>query len=86
MQDYVPVPVNREDCSEDTETDGRNIDILALTDKEFMDVTWHLSYSGRTPSKLFLADIVQFSPIAVNLNQSEYQKAMAHDATELWSA
>ncbi|KAJ7471928.1 hypothetical protein FB451DRAFT_311308 [Mycena latifolia] len=71
-KDLIPVPVMREDCTR-SET---------LTDPDSMEVTWHLSYSGRTPAKF------TFTESARRLNrvghhESDLKKAKAQDSAEL---
>jgi hypothetical protein len=54
-------------------------------DKEFMDITWHLSFSGRSPAKMAIADSIETSFSSVGHNQSEYENVMAQDQAELFS-
>ena len=49
-----------------------------------MDVTWHLSFSGRSPGKLAFADMINLSH-RTDPNATEYDKVITHDSAELWS-
>jgi hypothetical protein len=52
--------------------------------KDFIEINWQLSYSGRTPLKFFSAD--SFVPAnRVLHNESDYKKVMEHDNAELMS-
>jgi len=62
------------------------INLLELrVDKEFMDITWHLSFSGRSPAKMAIADSIETNFSGVGHNQSEYENVMAQDKAELFS-
>ncbi|KAF8811336.1 hypothetical protein BYT27DRAFT_7161118 [Phlegmacium glaucopus] len=66
-KDLVPVPINREDCTKG----GRfNDSELLLPDKEFVDITWEIVYSGQTPAKLKLSEAIQ-PPFAYNMTDTE---------------
>jgi hypothetical protein len=49
-----------------------------------MDVTWRLSFSGRSPGKMAFADMINLSH-RPDSNATEYDKAITHDSAELWS-
>jgi hypothetical protein len=66
----------------DAQLSGINLFELRV-DEEFMDITWHLSFSGRSPAKMAIADSIDFS--GVGHNQSEYENVMAQDKAELFS-
>ncbi|KAJ6588605.1 hypothetical protein B0H19DRAFT_1100250 [Mycena capillaripes] len=73
-QDIVALPVTRENCTQFENTSS--------TDPEFVNIDWQLSYSGRSPAKFVLADM-GLTPNRVAHNESDYQKALAHDTAEL---
>jgi hypothetical protein len=50
-----------------------------------MDITWHLSFSGRSPAKMAIADSIDTDFFSVGQNQSEYKNVMAQDKAELFS-
>jgi hypothetical protein len=54
-------------------------------DEGFMDITWHLSFSGRSPAKMTIADSIDVDFSKVSHNQSEYENVMAQDKAELFS-
>ncbi|KAF7344378.1 hypothetical protein MSAN_01918800 [Mycena sanguinolenta] len=73
-QDLVPVPVNRENCTQFENTSS--------TDPEFITIHWRLSYSGRSPAKYAGAELIT-APKRVAYNESDYKKAMAHSSAEI---
>ncbi|KAJ7119607.1 hypothetical protein C8R44DRAFT_982298 [Mycena epipterygia] len=56
-------------------------DPLLTFRKDFIDVNWQLSYSGRTPAKFIVAE--RMSAQRIGHLESDYKKANAHDAAEL---
>jgi hypothetical protein len=83
-QDHIPVPVTRGNCSKSNNTKVvsgassncgviRTISDDLLADPEFMDITWRLSVTNRTPGKVLLP----------GLNESD--ESVAHAAFELMS-
>ncbi|KAJ6632547.1 hypothetical protein B0H10DRAFT_1977759 [Mycena sp. CBHHK59/15] len=74
-KDLVPLPVTREKCIGSQET---------THDPEFIDIDWHLSYSGRTPGKFVVTELIPKSHRVGHL-ESEYKKAKVHDKAELWN-
>lgn len=50
-----------------------------------MNVTWLISYSGRTPEKSWFADraLQFFHDATVSLNSTAMEKAVQHDSLEL---
>jgi hypothetical protein len=68
----------------DAQLSGINLFKLRV-DKEFMDITWHLSFSGRSPAKMAIADSIETNFSDVGHNQSEYENVMAQDKAELFS-
>jgi hypothetical protein len=55
-------------------------------DEEFMDITWHISFSSRSPAKMSIADgIGILGASRIGYNQSDYQRVIAQDKAELWS-
>ncbi|KAF5375938.1 hypothetical protein D9615_008271 [Tricholomella constricta] len=78
-KDLDPIPVNREECPLDDA--ARNVE----HDKEFIDVTWKLSFSGRTARKLILAETMEHSQSRVlpPPGTSEHHKVLAQDSIEI---
>ncbi|KAJ7582214.1 hypothetical protein C8J56DRAFT_1100622 [Mycena floridula] len=56
-------------------------------DEEYMNITWRLSYSGRTPGKFALGEILEmdrrFHRTRANYTMSEHQRAKEHEWSEL---
>ncbi|KAJ7709472.1 hypothetical protein B0H17DRAFT_1028090 [Mycena rosella] len=69
--DIIPVPVNRENCSS-TPRDA------------YMDVSWRIAFSAKTPAKHFLADTF-VSPESVDHRASDLMKVSQQDNAELWN-
>ncbi|KAF8900849.1 hypothetical protein CPB84DRAFT_1962248 [Gymnopilus junonius] len=76
--DLVPVPVNREDCSK-----KKSISQDPIPDEEFVDVTWNIGFSGRTPEKILFADTVSSSAPAYNMTDTESNYLSTHSNVEL---
>ncbi|KAJ7191505.1 hypothetical protein GGX14DRAFT_481434 [Mycena pura] len=75
--DYIPVPVNRVNCSAQATYNSTNLPVLEpslLNDT--MKVTWHISFSGRTPRKMLFSDLAAVAP-AINASQSELERIEA---------
>jgi hypothetical protein len=51
---------------------------------DFIEVTWQLSYSGRTPAKFLVTELMP-RQARVKHHESDYKLAKAHDSAELWS-
>jgi hypothetical protein len=68
----------------DAQLSGINLFELRV-DKEFMDITWHLSFSGRSPAKMAIADSIDTDFFSVGQNQNKYKNVMAQDKAELFS-
>ncbi|KAJ7666901.1 hypothetical protein DFH06DRAFT_1185007 [Mycena polygramma] len=75
-KDIVPIPVTREKCMEFKDP--------SATDPEFIDISWQLSYSGRSPAKFSAGELFSSSE-RVKHHESEYKKAKAQDKAELWN-
>ncbi|KAJ6559589.1 hypothetical protein B0H19DRAFT_1375717 [Mycena capillaripes] len=75
--DYIPVPVNRVNCSAQSSYNSTNLPVLepALLN-DTMKVTWHVSFSGRTPRKMLFSDLTAFAP-TINASQSELERIEA---------
>jgi hypothetical protein len=74
LQDIIPVPVNRENCSSTAHNNG----------SDYMDISWRIAFAGRTPGKQILADNF-FSPQLVDYRATELEKLSRQDEAELWS-
>ncbi|KAJ7598514.1 hypothetical protein C8J56DRAFT_168255 [Mycena floridula] len=66
--DLVRVPVTREDC----------YGVVPPPDKDLMNITLHLSYSGRTPAKLVIGEYINFFAFPQNMSKSD----LVHDYQE----
>ncbi|KAJ6588607.1 hypothetical protein B0H19DRAFT_212203 [Mycena capillaripes] len=75
-KDIVPLPVTRENCTQ--------FENPSLTDPEFINIEWQISYSGRSPAKYIVTDM-GLKPNRVPHNESDYKKALAHDSAELYN-
>lgn len=102
IQDIIPVPVNRENCSPLSPNDGQEIPnvftgrpftgnwgdiaiqrLLIIVDQEFMNITWRLSFSGRTPGKFVMGEVYgRGSWVTVKHDVSGYQKQVDHYEAE----
>ncbi|KIJ29221.1 hypothetical protein M422DRAFT_37029 [Sphaerobolus stellatus SS14] len=78
--DLIPVPTNHHDCL--TNSDPDNIPNVG---QDFMDVTWKISYAGRTPPKLLLGNALSSDVYKhqINMTGTEYKKALQQSGTEL---
>ncbi|KAF8210840.1 hypothetical protein K438DRAFT_1752606 [Mycena galopus ATCC 62051] len=77
QQDYIPVLVNRINCSAQASYNPTNLPVLEpslLNDT--MKVIWHVSFSGRTPREMLFSDLTAFAP-AINASQSELERIEA---------
>ncbi|KAJ7587131.1 hypothetical protein C8J56DRAFT_1026641 [Mycena floridula] len=81
-KDLVRVPVVRQNCTSIKAASGGGT-TGGPEDEEYMNLTWHLSYSGRSPGKLFVGELVDVKP--KNYTTSEYQKGIDHEMSELWN-
>ena len=50
-----------------------------------MDITWRISFSGRTPGKLTLGDVLGGISAGSLFNQTEYEKQQGHSRSEILS-
>ncbi|KAJ7580159.1 hypothetical protein C8J56DRAFT_276505 [Mycena floridula] len=82
-KDLVRVPVTREICRNATESE-------TVSDSNFMNITWHLSYSGRTPGKMILGEFHErmiapalFGVTTLNHSATEWERAQGHEAVQL---
>ncbi|KAJ7249694.1 hypothetical protein C8J57DRAFT_1521716 [Mycena rebaudengoi] len=75
--DYIPVPVNRVNCSAQASYNYTDLPVLEpslLNDT--MKVIWHISFSGRTPRKMLFSDLTAFAP-TINASHSELERIEA---------
>lgn len=72
--DIIPVPVNRENCSSAAQE----------KDKDYMDVSWRIAFSGRTPAKQILGDNF-VDPALIDHRASKMTKVTQQDSAELWN-
>ncbi|KAJ7208847.1 hypothetical protein GGX14DRAFT_632720 [Mycena pura] len=76
--DYIPVPVNRVNCSAQPSYNSTNLPVLEpslLNDT--MKVIWHISFSARTPRKMLFSDLYPSAPAVINASQSELEQIKA---------
>jgi hypothetical protein len=48
-------------------------------DKDYVDITWHISFSGRTPGKAAIADVAATPPFPPMHNSTEYERLLIQD-------
>lgn len=72
------MPVDRQNCTEGTEKSP-------AVNEDSMNVTWHLSFSGRTPGKFIAAEFMPPDIIPHDHTASEFKIAQAHDNAEVIS-
>ncbi|KAF8962873.1 hypothetical protein BDZ97DRAFT_1920205 [Flammula alnicola] len=77
--DLIPVPVNREECRKSSSDSPRN-DNVEVPNQEFVDITWNISFSGRSPGKLAFTDTVV--TLATAAHESGEFKFNMTDTTE----
>ncbi|KAJ6495434.1 hypothetical protein C8R45DRAFT_987322 [Mycena sanguinolenta] len=74
----LPLPglVPRENCS--------LLENMSVTDPEFIDINWRLSYSGRSPGEHINSKVILGLPSnPVSYMESDYRKAIVHDTEEM---
>ncbi|THV02602.1 hypothetical protein K435DRAFT_775406 [Dendrothele bispora CBS 962.96] len=80
--DLVPLPIDRANCANKSVNSTLSSD--HSNDVESMNVTWHISFSGRTPLKAGIGSFLH-PPTTFNYSQSEYDIVKAQDEAELWN-
>ncbi|KAK0462886.1 uncharacterized protein EV420DRAFT_1521460 [Desarmillaria tabescens] len=77
-KDIIPIPVSRENCS--VAADGL-VEVLEVP--ELMDITWRISFSGRSPGKHLLSTVIP-QPFGVYNyhNRTDFEKTMLQDFAE----
>lgn len=80
--DIIPVPVSRENCTF-AGNDTTQTVVLPKQYEEYMDITWRISFSGRTPGKLILGDALGKVTIKPGFNQTKYETQNSHSWSEL---
>uniref|UniRef100_A0A0W0FRS2 Uncharacterized protein n=1 Tax=Moniliophthora roreri TaxID=221103 RepID=A0A0W0FRS2_MONRR len=76
-KDLKPVPVIRGRCPDVVSTSEIN-----PKDQDIMDVTWHVSFSGRSPGKLVMGELWNF-PTQLDHGDSDWKKESAHASSEM---
>ncbi|THV06662.1 hypothetical protein K435DRAFT_710817 [Dendrothele bispora CBS 962.96] len=79
--DLIPVPVDRENCTDKVVLEANSTSTFDHTDADSMDVTWHISFSGRSPLMHVGETLTIQRP--VNHSQSDHDKAYAQNIVEL---
>ncbi|GLB42812.1 hypothetical protein LshimejAT787_1202610 [Lyophyllum shimeji] len=83
-KDLLPIPVNREDCL--VEELDEPLNDKTEEDKESIDVSWKLSFSGRPYHKLFIAEAAEVGlgrQPSEDLGASEHRQTLGQNAVEL---
>ena len=92
LQDLLIIPVNREDCEaiqvpSDSDYHIKNdgtLDAQTYPEEDFIDVTWKLSYSSRTPGQLISgAEVVPGVTVYDFAAASERRQMIGQDNTEM---
>ncbi|PBK87240.1 hypothetical protein ARMGADRAFT_1016752 [Armillaria gallica] len=68
-KDIIPVPVDRENCSIPAD---RLVDAQEVP--ELMDITWRISFSGRSPAKHLLSTVIPPQPVGVNNSRTDFEQ------------
>ncbi|KAK7046049.1 hypothetical protein VNI00_007044 [Paramarasmius palmivorus] len=86
FKDFVRVPVTRQVCDQNaTRAVAKLRENFADSDLEFMNITWHLSFSGRKPNKLATAEELDVLGPNPETNLTERQSQAAHEKAELYN-
>ncbi|KAF5364904.1 hypothetical protein D9758_008143 [Tetrapyrgos nigripes] len=81
-QDLIPIPVHEDCLGKPALEASQNTSTFDLIDSDSMNITWHISFSGRTPAKLRRQGPPGPEPI-VDHGQSDYHKVVEQDFIEL---
>ncbi|KDR81194.1 hypothetical protein GALMADRAFT_153481 [Galerina marginata CBS 339.88] len=76
--DLIPVPVNRERCADNNPVGAQNV-----PDEEFMDVTWNVTFIGRTPEKISIVDSYDTPKRKYNMTETKDNQLQTHANVEL---
>ncbi|ESK88823.1 hypothetical protein Moror_17101 [Moniliophthora roreri MCA 2997] len=81
-KDFIRVPVTRHVCDQDATSAASKF--RENVDPNTMNITWYLSFSGRTPNKLATGErfLLRNEPFPES-NVTERQKQLAHERSEL---
>ena len=55
----------------------------AVPDEEYVDITWNIAFSGRTPDKILLADTLSGSAPEYNMTDTETNRLITHSNVEI---
>ncbi|KAF5370516.1 hypothetical protein D9615_010329 [Tricholomella constricta] len=80
QKDLLAIPVNRENCSQSAKVPSSLSS--DAPEKESIDVSWKISYTGRTPAKMIVADYPE-RPRWYAFNETENAEVFEHDSAEL---
>ncbi|KAJ7593637.1 hypothetical protein C8J56DRAFT_819786 [Mycena floridula] len=75
-KDLLRLPITREKCANGSLPNSQ-------PDPEFLNVTWHVSYAGRSPSKMLLGELYQTKVAPKLLQASKNESASAYDKAVL---
>ncbi|ESK88824.1 hypothetical protein Moror_17102 [Moniliophthora roreri MCA 2997] len=79
--DFIAVPVTRHVC--DQNATSAALKFQENPDQDMMNITWHLSFSGRTPNKLVTGELFPPYDPFPDSNVSEWKKQDDHEGAEL---
>ena len=79
FQDLIPIPINREPCAIRSGSDD-----MPIVEKEFLEVTWKLTYAGRTVPKLLLGNTLSSSVMQhrMKMTGTDYEKALYQNGVQ----
>lgn len=81
-KDLFQIPVNRENCSTILKPAETNKTLSNVApEQDFVNVTWKISYSGRTPGKHIVSDVLSYK--FDDHNQTERDRILGQDVAEL---
>ncbi|KAF5364908.1 hypothetical protein D9758_008147 [Tetrapyrgos nigripes] len=79
--DLIPVPVDQEDCRGQGLEPSFNSSTFNFAESDFMNVTWHITFSGRTPIKLQIGDMA--IPHTVDHTLGDHEQLTAQEVAEV---
>ncbi|KAK7026808.1 hypothetical protein VNI00_015466 [Paramarasmius palmivorus] len=86
FKDFVRVPVTRQVCDQNvTRAAAKLREYFVNTDQEFMNVTWHLSFTGRKPNKLVTAERFRMLTPNPEANHTEHYMQSTYEQAELYN-
>jgi len=84
-KDLLQIPVNRENCTSIMNTTKANNTPSNVTPwQDFVNVTWKISYSGRTSGKFMMSQLLSGFGAEYDHNQTERDRILAQDGAEIF--